>query len=104
MFVGFIWSGVGFYILKVFDICGIEKVIVEEVNLCYIFVKLLIIFSEDKVKVMLMCFKEELKNGEVEFVDLVKEYLEDLGLVFCGGELGWFDLGNYVFEFKEVLL
>lgn len=84
--------------------CGIEKVMVEEVNFCYIFVKLLIIFSEDKVKVMLNCFKEEVKNGEVDFVELVKEYLEDFGLVFCGGEFGWLDLNNYVFEFKDVFV
>lgn len=74
-----------------------------EVCLCYILIKLLIILSEEKVCDMLKGFVKDLCEGKVDFVELVKEYFEDLGFVLKGGEYDWIDLSIYVFEFKNIL-
>lgn len=47
--IGLFCSGVGFYILKIDDVKGLEMVVVIEVNVCYILIKLIIIFSDEGV-------------------------------------------------------
>lgn len=67
--VGLICFGVGFYILKVNDLCGgIQNIFVIEVYVCYILLKLLLIMNDVQVQVKLEQIVVEIKSGKIMFV------------------------------------
>ncbi|WP_404272606.1 peptidylprolyl isomerase SurA [Vibrio cholerae] len=94
-------SGVGFHILKIDDVKGIETVAVTEVNARHILIKPTIILSDEGAQKQLNEFVQRIKNGEVTFAELAQQYSQDPGSAAQKGELGYQTPDLYVPEFKH---
>ncbi|WP_200854363.1 peptidylprolyl isomerase, partial [Klebsiella pneumoniae] len=82
-------SGVGFHILKIDDVKGLETVAVTEVNARHILIKPTIILSDEGAQKQLNEFVQRIKNGEVTFAELAQQYSQDPGSAAQKGELGY---------------
>lgn len=94
-------SGVGFHILKIDDVKGLETVTVTEVNARHILIKPTIILSDEGAQKQLNEFVQRIKNGEVTFAELAQQYSQDPGSAAQKGELGYQTPDLYVPEFKH---
>ncbi|HDV5544575.1 TPA: peptidylprolyl isomerase SurA [Vibrio cholerae] len=94
-------SGVGFHILKIDDVKGLETVAVTEVNARHILIKPTIILSDEGAQKQLNEFVQRIKNGEVAFAELAQQYSQDPGSAAQKGELGYQTPDLYVPEFKH---
>lgn len=94
-------SGVGFHILKIEDIKGLETVAVTEVNARHILIKPTLILSDDGVKKELLNITKRINSGEATFADLAQQYSQDPGSAAQNGELGYQTPDLYVPEFKH---
>ncbi|MEE7564366.1 peptidylprolyl isomerase SurA [Vibrio cholerae] len=94
-------SGVGFHILKIDDVKGLETVAVTEVNARHILIKPTIILSDEGAQKQLNEFVQRIKNGEVTFAELAQQYSQDPGSAAQNGELGYQTPDLYVPEFKH---
>ncbi|EIY4765492.1 peptidylprolyl isomerase SurA [Vibrio cholerae] len=94
-------SGVGFHILKIDDVKGLETVAVTEVNARHILIKPTIILSDEGAQKQLNEFVQRIKNGEVTFAELAQQYSQDPGSAAQKGELGYQTPDLYVPEFKD---
>lgn len=94
-------SGVGFHILKIDDVKGLETVAVTEVNARHILIKPTIILSDEGAQKQLNEFVQRIKNGEVTFTELAQQYSQDPGSAAQKGELGYQTPDLYVPEFKH---
>lgn len=94
-------SGVGFHILKIEDVKGLETVAVTEVNARHILIKPTVILSDDGAKEQLEEIARRVNAGEASFDDLAQEYSQDPGSAVQGGELGYQTPDLYVPEFKH---
>ncbi|CSB00955.1 peptidylprolyl isomerase SurA [Vibrio cholerae] len=94
-------SGVGFHILKIDDVKGLETVAVTEVNARHILIKPTIILSDEGAQKQFNEFVQRIKNGEVTFAELAQQYSQDPGSAAQKGELGYQTPDLYVPEFKH---
>jgi len=94
-------SGVGFHILQIEDIKGLETVAVTEVNARHILLKPTVILSDDGAKQQLSEFVQRINAGEVTFGELAQQYSQDPGSAVQDGELGYQTPDLYVPEFKH---
>ncbi|EMC8146196.1 peptidylprolyl isomerase SurA [Vibrio cholerae] len=94
-------SGVGFHILKIDDVKGLETVAVTEVNARHILIKPTIILSDEGAQKQLNEFVQRINNGEVTFAELAQQYSQDPGSAAQKGELGYQTPDLYVPEFKH---
>lgn len=94
-------SGVGYHILKVNQVEGLETVSVTEVNARHILVKTSVILSDDAAKKQLMEARRAIMAGERNFADVAQSMSADPGSAVNGGDLGWQTPDVYVPEFKD---
>ncbi|MFB9137129.1 peptidylprolyl isomerase SurA [Vibrio olivae] len=94
-------SGVGFHILKIEDVKGLETVAVTEVNARHILIKPTVILSDDGAKKELNDFIDQIKSGKATFAELAHQYSQDPGSAAQDGELGYQTPDLYVPEFKH---
>ncbi|MFA0440163.1 peptidylprolyl isomerase SurA [Vibrio sp. 10N.286.49.C2] len=94
-------SGVGFHILKIEDVKGLETVSVTEVNARHILIKPTVILSDEGVKRALNSYIQKIQSGEATFAELAEQYSADPGSAAQGGELGYQTPELYVPEFKH---
>lgn len=94
-------SGLGFHILKIEDIKGLETVSVTEVNARHILIKPTIILSDAGVQRDLTQIVQRIQAGEVSFADMAEQFSQDPGSAARGGELGYQTPELYVPEFKH---
>ncbi|MBC3617689.1 peptidylprolyl isomerase SurA [Vibrio metschnikovii] len=94
-------SGVGFHILKIDDIKGLETVAVTEVNARHILIKPTIILSDEGAKNQLNDLVRRINAGEASFAELAQQYSQDPGSAAQNGELGYQTPELYVPEFKH---
>ncbi|AVH31393.1 peptidylprolyl isomerase SurA [Vibrio fluvialis] len=94
-------SGVGFHILKIDDVEGLETVAVTEVNARHILIKPTIILSDEGAQKQLNEFIRRIKAGEATFGELAQQYSQDPGSAAQNGELGYQTPDLYVPEFKH---
>ncbi|MGL6261413.1 peptidylprolyl isomerase SurA [Vibrio sp. WXL210] len=94
-------SGVGFHILKIDDVRGLETVAVTEVNARHILIKPTVILSDDGVLRELNAITAQIQAGEVTFGDMAQQYSQDPGSAAQDGELGFQTPDLYVPEFKH---
>ena len=94
-------SGVGFHILKIEDVKGLETVAVTEVNTRHILIKPTVILSDDGAKEQLEEITRRVNAGEASFGDLAQQYSQDPGSAVQDGELGYQTPDLYVPEFKH---
>ena len=94
-------SGVGFHILKIEDIKGLEPVAVTEVNARHILIRPTVILSDEGAEKQLKEFIRRIKTGEASFAELATQYSQDPGSAAQDGELGYQTPDLYVPEFKH---
>ncbi|WP_373941717.1 peptidylprolyl isomerase SurA [Vibrio chagasii] len=94
-------SGVGFHILKIEDVKGLETVAVTEVNARHILIKPTVILSDDGAKEQLEEITRRVNEGEASFGDMAQQYSQDPGSAVQDGELGYQTPDLYVPEFKH---
>ncbi len=94
-------SGVGFHILKIDDVKGLETIAVTEVNARHILVKPTVILSDEGAQKQLNEFTRRINAGEATFGQLASQYSQDPGSAAQDGELGYQTPDLYVPEFKH---
>lgn len=94
-------SGVGFHILKVNDVRGLETVSVTEINARHILLKTSVILSDEGAKRQLEKARRAIMAGEQSFADAAQALSADPGSAANGGELGWQTPDIYVPAFKD---
>jgi peptidyl-prolyl cis-trans isomerase SurA len=100
--LGPIRTGLGFSIVKIIDIRGLQVVEVEEVKSRHILIKPSIILSEAKAEALLQGYMDKVNAGEADFADLAKEHSEGPTSI-RGGDLGWAEADVYDPAFREAL-
>ncbi|OOF28096.1 peptidylprolyl isomerase SurA [Salinivibrio sp. IB872] len=93
-------SGVGYHILKITDVEGLETVAVTEVKARHILIKPSIVLSDKGAQKELNDIIAQIKRGDQSFADLAKQYSDDPGSAVNGGDLGWSTTDVYVPAFK----
>ncbi len=99
---GPIRTGLGYNIIKIFDIRGKETVEITEVKSRHILIKPSIILSEEKAEQTLKDFLTQINAGEADFDTLAREHSEG-PTSSRGGDLGWADPNSYDPAFKNAL-
>lgn len=94
-------SGVGYHILKINDVQGLETISVTEINARHILVKTSVIMSDDGAQRQLEKARRAILAGEQSFADAAQALSADPGSAANGGELGWQTPDIYVPEFKD---
>ncbi|MGF1757973.1 peptidylprolyl isomerase SurA [Photobacterium sagamiensis] len=94
-------SGVGYHIMKINDVKGLETVSVTEVNARHILLKTSVILSDDGAKRQLEKARKMILAGEQTFADAAQALSADPGSAANEGELGWQTPDIYVPEFKD---
>lgn len=94
-------SGVGFHILKLEEVKGLETIAVTEVNARHILLKTSVIMSDDGAERQLNQFIEAINSEQDNFGNLAQKYSQDPGSAVNEGELGWQTPDLYVPEFKH---
>ncbi|CUS48265.1 MAG: peptidyl-prolyl cis-trans isomerase SurA [Idiomarinaceae bacterium HL-53] len=99
--IGPLRSGVGYHILKVHGVRGLQQAEVQEVRSRHILVQPSVILSEERAQQMLRNFKQQVESGEADFGDLARAHSADTGSAQEGGDLGFADPSVFVPEFKQ---
>jgi len=94
-------SGVGYHILKVNDVQGLETISVTEINARHILVKTSVIMSDEGAQRQLEKARKAILAGEQSFADAAQALSADPGSAANGGKLGWQTPDIYVPEFKD---
>lgn len=94
-------SGVGFHILKIEDVKGLETVAVTEINARHILIKPTVILSDEGVQKELRDITRRIQLGEATFGEMAQQYSQDPGSAAQQGELGFQTSDLYVPEFKH---
>ncbi|MDN3609017.1 peptidylprolyl isomerase SurA [Vibrio ostreicida] len=94
-------SGMGFHILKIEDVKGLETVAVTEVNVRHILIKPTVILSDKGVQKDLLEITRRIRSGEATFGEMAQQYSQDTGSASQQGELGYQTSDLYVPEFKH---
>ncbi|WP_333002501.1 peptidylprolyl isomerase SurA [Vibrio coralliilyticus] len=99
--IGPFHSGVGFHILKIEDVKGLETVAVTEVNARHILIKPTVILSDEGVQKELLDITQRIQSGKATFAEMAQQYSQDPGSAAQQGELGYQTSDLYVPEFKH---
>ncbi|MBU2895233.1 peptidylprolyl isomerase SurA [Vibrio hepatarius] len=94
-------SGIGFHILKIENVKGLETVAVTEIQARHILIKPTVILSDDGVKKELIDITRRIESGEATFGEMAQQYSQDPGSAAQQGELGYQTSDIYVPEFKH---
>jgi peptidyl-prolyl cis-trans isomerase SurA len=94
-------SGVGYHILKITDVKGLETVAVTEVNARHILLNTSVIMSDEGAQRLLREITAKIKNGDASFAEMARQYSQDPGSASQNGELGYQTPDLYVPEFKH---
>ena len=92
----------GFHIIRLNDVRGEERYMVEETQARHILLRTNDIVTEADVQRRLGNLRERIVNGE-SFSDLAQAHSDDKGSAVKGGELGWLAPGDTVPPFEQAM-
>jgi peptidyl-prolyl cis-trans isomerase SurA len=95
-------SDAGYHLIKLYERKGGGEQLIEQHFARHILIKPNQIRDEATVVSQLTELRERIKAGE-DFALLTKEFSEDPGSAFNGGELGWSTPGMFVPEFEQTM-
>lgn len=90
----------GFHIVKLLDIKGGRKLIVNQTNARHILINTNEIVSDREAQQRLETLRERIVNGE-SFETLARSHSDDKASAIRGGDLGWTSPGDLVPQFEE---
>ena len=96
-------STIGLHILKVYDISKGAITPVKTYNAEHILIKTSVIFSDEAAVAKLNDILRRIKRGELTFAKAAKEYSEDPGTAYKGGDLGYQTLETFDAGFGQAL-
>ncbi len=94
-------SSSGFHLVYRADAVGGEQ-LVRQTDVRHILVKPTEVLSEQAAEDLIVDLKGRIEAGET-FVDLARQYSDDIGSAAEGGELGWTNPGQMVPEFEATM-
>jgi peptidyl-prolyl cis-trans isomerase SurA len=94
----------GFQIVRLNDMRGAERVVVDQVFLRHILVTPNELLDDDATRQKMIGIREQIRSG-ADFADVASAVSEDTESAIDGGDLGWVELGteNFVPEFEEAI-
>ena len=98
-----IQSGSGFHLVRVNDIRGAEKIMVDQRRVRHILLRPNEILDSDAVRQKLIGIRDQLLAGEA-FGDIARAVSEDPVSAAEGGDLGWAGPGAYAPEFEQTIV
>ncbi len=96
-------SGSGYHIIKLKDIRGEERVVVDQTQVRHILIKPDIINSDDAVVEQLRDIRQKIVSGKATFEAMAEEHSQDLANAKQGGDMGWNKKGTFVPEFERAM-
>ncbi len=96
-------SGSGYHIIKLKDIRGEERVVVDQTQVRHILIKPDIINSDDAVVEQLRDIRQKIVSGKATFAEMAEEHSQDLANAKQGGDMGWNKKGTFVPEFERAM-
>ena len=92
----------GFHLIKIVDIRGDERHIIEQTKVRHILLHADALTSEDEVELRIQQLRERIEQGE-DFATLARANSQDPGSGSKGGDLGWVTPGQTVPEFEKAM-
>ena len=97
-----IQSGSGFHIVRLNDVRGVERVMVDQVHARHILISTNEILDDDATRQKLLGIRDQIVNGD-DFAAVAEAVSEDLLSAADGGDLGFVSPDEFVPEFAEML-
>jgi peptidyl-prolyl cis-trans isomerase SurA len=97
-----IQSGSGFQIVKLNDMRGAERTLVDQLHVRHILLRPNEILDEAAVRQKLIGIKQQIERGD-DFGTLAKNVSEDKQTSADGGDMGWVDPKDFVPQFAQIL-
>ncbi len=92
----------GFHLIKIVDIRGDERHIIEQTHVRHLLLHPDALVSEDDVKLRIQQLRDRIAQGE-DFATLARAHSQDPGSGSKGGDLGWVTPGQMVPEFEKAM-
>ncbi|HLF11512.1 MAG TPA: peptidylprolyl isomerase [Gammaproteobacteria bacterium] len=97
-----IQSGSGFQIVKLNDMRGAERVMVDQLHIRHILLRPTEILDDAATQQKLLGIREQIVGGD-DFGTIAQSISEDTVSAADGGDLGWVAPGDFVPEFEQML-
>jgi peptidyl-prolyl cis-trans isomerase SurA len=97
-----IQSSAGFQIVKLNEMRGAERALVDQLHVRHILLKPNEILDEDAVKQKLLGVRSQIQGGD-DFATIAQAVSEDTVSAADGGDLGWISPGDFVPEFEQAI-
>jgi peptidyl-prolyl cis-trans isomerase SurA len=97
-----IQSTAGFQIVKLNDMRGAERTMVDQLHVRHVLLRPNEILDEDAVKQKLLGLRSQIAGGD-DFATIAQTMSEDTTSAADGGDLGWISPGDFVPEFEQVV-
>jgi peptidyl-prolyl cis-trans isomerase SurA len=97
-----IQSGAGFQIVKLNEMRGAERTLVDQLHVRHILLRPNEILDEDAVKQKLIGLRAQIAGGD-DFGTIAQTMSEDTTSAADGGDLGWISPGDFVPEFEQIV-
>ncbi len=95
-------SGSGFHIVRVNDVRGSERVMVNQVNARHILLTPTEVMDDEAVRQRLLNVRNQILGGD-DFGAIARAISEDIGSGAEGGSLGWTEPDSFVPDFANVI-
>ncbi len=92
----------GFHLIKIVDVRGDERHIIEQTHVRHILLHADALTSDEDVKVRIQQLRDRIEQGE-DFATLARANSQDPGSGGKGGDLGWVTPGQMVPEFEKAM-
>jgi peptidyl-prolyl cis-trans isomerase SurA len=97
-----IQSGAGFQIVKLNEMRGVERTMVDQLHVRHILLRPTEILDEAAVMQKLIGLRAQIEGGD-EFATIAKSMSDDETSATDGGDLGWISPGEFVPEFEQAV-
>jgi peptidyl-prolyl cis-trans isomerase SurA len=95
-------SASGFHIIKLVDIRGAERLVVNQTHARHILIKTTEIISNNQARSRLTVLRSRIVNG-ADFNELARANSDDGGSAVKGGDLGWLSPGDTIPPFEKAM-
>ena len=95
-------SSSGFHIIKLLDVRGVERLVVNQTHARHILIKTTEIISANQARSRLRVLRSRILNG-ADFDELARASSDDGGSAVKGGDLGWLSPGDTIPPFEKTM-